>query len=141
MTTVADILLHDVIRDLGTLQPYGGKRIAVTGDSVLDRCIELMQANVEEPLPIADLVRLVNVSSRSLERRFRDRLGTRPAQYYRALRLHRANNLLLNTSLPVNQIALACGFQSGFTSHYHAQFGLKPMDMRKRKRGGTPGAA
>lgn len=134
VTTVADILLHDVIRDLGTLQPYGGKRIAVTGDAVLDRCIELMQANLEDPLPIAELVRLLGVSSRSLERRFRSRLGSRPAQYYRALRLHRANNLLLNSNLEIRQIALACGFQSGFTAHYQAQFGLTPLAMRKRKR-------
>ena len=84
VSTVADILLHDRIRDLGTLQPFGGKTIALTGDRELDLSIELMQANIEEPLPIADIVRLVGVSSRSLERRFRRALNARPAEYYRA---------------------------------------------------------
>ena len=137
VTTVADILLHDRIRDMGTLQPFGGKSIALTGDAQLDRCIELMQANLEEPLPIAHLVQLVGVSSRSLERRFRQRLGMRPAEYYRALRLNRANNLLLNTSLPINEIALACGFPSGFTPHYRAHFGVTPQTVRQRKRAGA----
>jgi len=133
VSTVADILLHDRIRDLGTLQPFGGKSIALTGDPELDLSIELMQANIEEPLPIAEIVRLVGVSSRSLERRFRKVLNARPAEYYRALRLNRANNLLLNTTLPINGIALACGFPSGFTPHYRAHFGLTPQAARRRR--------
>ena len=135
VSTVADILLHDRIRDLGTLQPFGGKTIALTGDRKLDLSIELMQANIEEPLPIAEIVRLVGVSSRSLGRRFRKALNTRPAEYYRALRLNRANNLLLNTTMPVNEIALACGFPSGFTPHYRAHFGLTPQAARRRRKG------
>ncbi len=137
VAAVADILLHDRIRDLGTLQPFGGKRISLTGDANLDMCIQLMQSNIEEPLPIADLVRLVGVSSRSLERRFRAKLGARPAEYYRALRLNQANNLLLNTTMPINEIALACGFPSGFTPHYRAHFGLTPQAARKARRGDT----
>ena len=136
VAAVADVLLHDRIRDLGTLQPFGGSSVALTGDKELDECIALMQANIEEPLPISELVRLVGVSSRSLERRFRDKLASRPAEYYRALRLNRANNLLLNTSMPINEIALACGFPSGFTPHYRALFGLTPQAARKRRRSG-----
>ena len=135
VSTVADILLHDRIRDMGTLQPYGGKRISLTGDRELDLCIELMQANVEEPLPISELSRLVGVSSRSLERRFRDRLQSRPADYYRALRLNQANNLLLNTTMSINEIALACGFPSGFTRHYRTHFATTPQIVRKQQRG------
>ncbi|MEO3413530.1 helix-turn-helix domain-containing protein [Roseovarius sp. CAU 1744] len=136
VSAVADVLLHDRIRDLGTLQPFGGSGVALTGDKVLDGCIALMQANIEEPLPISELVRLAGVSSRSLERRFRDKLASRPAEYYRALRLNKANNLLLNTSMPINEIALACGFPSGFTPHYRALFGLTPQAARQQRRSG-----
>ena len=134
VAAVADVLLHDRIRDLGTLQPFGGSSVALTGDNELDECIALMQANIEEPLPISELVRLIGVSSRSLERRFRDKLASRPAEYYRALRLNKANNLLLNTSMPINEIALACGFPSGFTPHYRALFGRTPQAARKERR-------
>ena len=137
VAAVADILLHDRIRDPGTLQPFGGNSVALTGDKELDGCLALMQANIEEPLPISELVRLVGVSSRSLERRFRDRLGSRPAEYYRALRLNKANNLLLNTSMPINEIALACGFPNGFTPHYRALFGQTPQAARKKRRPGA----
>ena len=136
---VADVLLHDRIRDLGTLQPFGGSTSIKTGDRELDACIELMQANIEEPLPIGELVRLVGVSSRSLERRFASYLKARPADYYRALRLNKANNLLLNTSMPVNEIGLACGFPSGFTRHYRAMFGVTPQEARRQRRSGEGG--
>ncbi|QYX56466.1 helix-turn-helix domain-containing protein [Roseovarius sp. SCSIO 43702] len=137
VATVTDILLHDRVRDLGTLQPFGTRRSPLTGDAELDRAVELMQANIEEPLPIAEIVRLVGVSARSLERRFAARLRARPAEYYRALRLNRANNLLLNTSMPISEIALACGFSSGFTPRYRAEFGLTPQAARRRARGVT----
>ncbi len=134
ISTVADIQLHERIRDPGTLQPFGGQSIKLTGDEILDMCIGLMQANMEEPLPISHLVRLVGVSSRSLERRFQALLDTRPAEYYRALRLNKASNLLLNTTMPVSEIALACGFPSGFTRHYRLHFGLTPQAVRRRVR-------
>ena len=57
--TVADILLHERIRDFSTQQPYSGTRGSQTGDAELDECIELMSANIEEPLPINELVRLL----------------------------------------------------------------------------------
>ncbi|SPH22942.1 HTH-type transcriptional regulator CdhR [Ascidiaceihabitans donghaensis] len=131
--TVADILLHEKIRDFKTLQPFGGKRLTITGDRELDQCIELMQAHMEEPLPIAELVARVGLSSRSLERRFHRRLNTTPNTYYRELRLNWANNLLLNTTMTIREIGLACGFPNGFSSLYRSFFGVTPTAIRQKK--------
>lgn len=131
--TMADILLHEKIRDFKTLQPFGGKRLTMTGDRELDQCIELMQSHMEDPLPIAELVERVGLSSRSLERRFHRRLGTTPNTYYRELRLNWANNLLLNTNLTIREIGLACGFPNGFSSLYRSFFGVTPTAIRQRK--------
>ena len=57
--------------------------------------IEMMEANVEEPLDQAMLARYVGLSRRQLERLFRKHLGARPAQYYLELRLERARHLLV----------------------------------------------
>lgn len=132
--TVADILLHERIRDFSTPQPYSGVKGTNTGDKELDDCIELMTANIEEPLPIHELVRLLGISNRSLERKFRTFLDTTPNTYYRELRLSKANNLLLNTTLSVREIGLACGFGSGFSGLYKSFFGVTPLAMRKQRR-------
>lgn len=133
-TTVANILLHDTVRDPGTLQPVNGGAIARTGDPELDHSIQIMQENIEEPVPISDLVAQIGISPRSLERKFKARLGVSPNQFYRKIRMHRANNLLLNTSMCVRDVGMACGFPNGFSSLYKGFFGVTPAALRKSKR-------
>lgn len=132
--TVADIMLHERIRDFSTQQPFSGTRGTRTGDGELDECIDLMSANIEDPLPINEIVGLLGISNRSLERKFRTYLDTTPNTYYRELRLAKANNLLMNTTLSVREIGLACGFGSGFSGLYKTFFGITPLAMRKQRR-------
>ena len=131
--TVADIFLHERIRDFGTRQPFSGLSSTTTGDTELDQCLDLMQANIEEPLPIHEICDLIHVSNRSLERKFRSFLNTTPATYYRELRLSRANNLLLNTTMSVQEIGMACGLPSGFSGLYKNAFGITPLALRKSR--------
>ena len=136
LMTVANIFLHDKIRDFGTRQPFGGTGGTATGDAELNRASEIMQSHIEEPVPIAELVRRVGISSRSLERKFRNYLNTTPNTYYRQLRLAKANNLLLNTTLSVREVGLACGFSEGFSVLYKKFFGITPLEMRHRRKAG-----
>jgi len=134
LVTVANVLLHDRIRDFSTRQPFGGARGSVTGDADLDRCIHIMQDNTEDPVAISELVSRVGLSARSLERKFQTSLNSTPNKFYREMRLSKANNLLLNTNLSVGEIGLACGFPNGFSGLYKSQFGLTPLALRKRRR-------
>jgi len=132
MMTVADIMLHERIRHFNTLQPFAGRAALATGDPDLDACISLMQAHIECPLPISDVAIQAGVSKRSLERKFHRVLHTTPNGYYRELRLNKANNLLLNTSMSISEIGLACGFPSGFTTVYKQVFGMTPKTARSK---------
>ena len=134
MMTVADILLHERIRHFNTLQPFAGRAALATGDRDLDTCVSLMQDNIEFPLPIADIAKQTGVSKRSLERKFHAVLRTTPNGYYRELRLGKANNLLLNTDMSINEIGLACGFPSGFSAIYKTTFGMTPNAARRKGR-------
>jgi len=134
MTTVADILLHERVRHFNTLQPFSGKEVTTTGDAALDTAIALMQDNMEFPLPISEIADRADLSKRSLERRFNRTLHSTPNGYYRGLRLNKANNLLLNTEMRINEIGLACGFPSGFTAIYRNAFGMTPNAARKKGR-------
>ena len=93
-----------------------------------------MQENVEFPLSIADIADQTGVSKRSLERKFHSVLHTTPNGYYRELRLGKANNLLLNTDMSINEIGLACGFPSGFSGIYKKTFGMTPNAARRSGR-------
>jgi transcriptional regulator GlxA family with amidase domain len=138
--TVANIMLHENIRDAGSLQPFSGVKPTITGDSDLDQCIRIMQNNMEEPVPISELVDMLGISTRSLERKFKTFLGSTPNTFYREMRLSKANNLLLNTTMSVREIGLACGFPSGFSGLYKSFFGITPFALRKRRRMGDESA-
>lgn len=134
LVTLANIFLHEKIRDFDTRQPFAGTSGNTTGDALLDRAISLMRTNMEEPLSISDIVEEIGVSDRSLERRFRAVLNSTPVSFYRQLRLSQANNLLVNTSLPIREVGLACGFPNGFSVTYRAHFGMTPLERRKQRK-------
>ena len=136
--TVADIMLHENIRDFGSMQPFSGVKATTTGDDKLDQCIKIMQANIEDPVPINEIVAALGLSNRSLERKFKTYLGATPNGFYREMRLAKANNLLLNTTLSVREIGLACGFPNGFSTIYKSVYGVTPFAMRRQRR--SPGS-
>ena len=61
-------------------------------------------------------------------------LNTTPNRFYRELRLTKANNLLLNTTLSVRDVGLACGFSNGFSGLYKSYYGITPFALRKQRR-------
>lgn len=74
--------------------------------------LDVMSANIEHPLPAREIASRSLVSERTLHRVFREELKMSPGKYYQMLRLQRARHLALETRLPLEQIALRCGFSS-----------------------------
>jgi len=94
--------------------------------------VELMEANVEEPLSLVELAGYVNLSRRQIERLFRQGVGMSPARYYLEIRLDRARHLLLQSTMPVVDIAVACGFVSAshFSKCFREVYWQSPAEMR-----------
>jgi transcriptional regulator GlxA family with amidase domain len=105
----------------------------------LTEAAEIMAANIEEPLPLAELASAIALSLRQLERLFHRYFSMNPAQYYMNLRLRRAQELLTHSSLPIMQVTVACGFQSSshFCKAYRSLFGHSPSEERRRHGGTT----
>jgi transcriptional regulator GlxA family with amidase domain len=68
---------------------------------------------------------------------FQKYLNCVPTRYYLELRLARARQLLLQTSMSIVDVALACGFVSAphFSKCYRDFFGAPPRDERRRAAG------
>ncbi len=97
--------------------------------------IEMMEANISEPVPLIEIAQISNLSRRQIERLFQQNLGRSPARYYSELRLDRARHLLLQSNLPIVDVAIASGFVSAshFSKCYRDQFGLSPQVERREK--------
>ncbi len=94
--------------------------------------VTLMEANIEEPLSLDDVASYVCVSRRQLERLFHKYLHCAPSRYYLELRLYRARLLLLQTSMPIIEVAVSCGFSTAphFSKCYSGFYGKPPRDER-----------
>ncbi len=117
-------------------------RLGVQNSKVLS-IIELMEGNLSEPLSLLEIANYAGLSRRQIERLFRQEMGRSPARYYLEIRLDRARHLLIQSSLPVVEVAVACGFVSAshFSKCYRELFGRSPQQERAdRKQLLTPAA-
>lgn len=106
-------------------------RLGVQNSKVL-QIIELMEANLAEPLSLIEIADDVDLSRRQIERLFRQEMGRSPARYYLEIRLDRARHLLMQSSLPVVEVAVACGFVSAshFSKCYRELYARSPQQER-----------
>jgi len=111
-----------------------------TSQPKLIETVSIMESNIEEPISLDELARHVGVSRRQLERLFQKHLSCVPTRYYLELRLARARQLLLQTSISIVDVAFACGFVSAphFSKCYRDYFGIPPREER-RLRGARTG--
>ncbi len=104
--------------------------IVAINDVELARAVQLIRQHACDPIAVDDLARQVGTSRRTLERRFKQRLGRSPHQEILRVRLRRAEELLIRSEIKVEQIARDCGF--GHVQNFNAAF------AREFRR--TPGA-
>ena len=109
-------------------------RLGVQNAKVLT-IIELMEANLAEPISLLEIADIIGLSRRQVERLFRHHMGRSPARYYLEIRLDRARHLLLQSTLPVIEVAVACGFVSAshFSKCYRELYGRSPQRERAEK--------
>lgn len=103
---------------------------------LLDRLspvVEYIQDNFAASIDVTALAARAGVSISQLDRDFINVLGLSPTKYQQKLRLEHAQDLLLDTTLSIAQIAGACGYsdQSSFTRAFGAAIGSTPRDYRR----------
>ncbi|MFN3527398.1 MAG: GlxA family transcriptional regulator, partial [Paracoccus sp. (in: a-proteobacteria)] len=104
----------------------------------LSRAVELMFSHLAEPLSPDRIAAQVGCSPRQLQRLFNSELGAPMMEYYREMRLKKADELVAQSGLSMLEIALMTGFASAahFSRLYAARFGLPPARRRLALRAG-----
>jgi transcriptional regulator GlxA family with amidase domain len=88
--------------------------------------------NLDKPLTLTDLARHAGVSVRTLTRRFHAESAVSPLQWLLHQRIERAKELLETTTLPMDQVARACGLGTAdsLRGHLVRRTGLTPSAYR-----------
>lgn len=99
------------------------------------RVKEFVDANLDGNMTVMLLARACGLSTKHFSRAFRQSTGLSPHQWLLHRRIDRAKQLLRGT-LPLADLALACGFadQSHFTRVFTRAVGLSPGQWRRTHR-------
>lgn len=107
------------------------------GDEVIGEALSIMLDHLEDTLSVGQIASLLDVSPRKLERGFSELLRQTPLKVYRDLRLDRARQLLAQTSMPMNEISVACGFSNVtlMKKWFTKKYGEAPETVRRQAYG------
>ena len=122
-------------RDGGQIQ-YAPPQPAAADDE-MNGLLEWAEEQLDSSLSVADMAAHLNVSPRTLARRFTEQLGTGPGGWLLSRRVAQARHLLEESDLPVDAIAARVGLGSAVNlrRRFRDQVGTTPSAYRRAFRG------
>lgn len=105
-----------------------------TQDREVAKAQRWLQANMEQPNPVQQVVARTALAERTLKRRFKKHVGVSIIEYVKAVRVSSAKDLLVKSPIAVEDVAHAVGYQdaSFFRRIFRAETGLSPSRFRER---------
>jgi transcriptional regulator GlxA family with amidase domain len=115
---------------------------SVSDDSRLREVLVWAAGQLGRAISVDELANRALMSPRSFARHFRAATGTTPHAWLLAQRLQRAQQLLEQTDLCIDEVADRCGFGAGTTlrGHFARRFGTSPQAYRRTFRAAVPAA-
>ncbi|WP_249731073.1 MULTISPECIES: AraC family transcriptional regulator [unclassified Chelatococcus] len=100
------------------------------------RAKDMLLANMDGKIGLEELARNCGLSRAHFARAFKATTGLTPMRWLFAQRIERAKSLLLNSALPIDEIAHYCGFadQSHFTRAFSGAVGDTPGAWRRSRK-------
>jgi transcriptional regulator GlxA family with amidase domain len=136
-TTLARRMVAAPFRAGGQAQFVQAPVPRVSDDSVVAEALEWVERRLDQPFTVAELARRSGLGERTFLRRFSAATGTTPHRWLTERRLDRAQALLEEGRLSVEDIAAACGYASSAALRH--QFtrlrGTSPSSYRTAFRG------
>lgn len=115
------------------LSPAAPSRTDPSSEKVKQMLL-FLHAHYAEKLSVSAIAAAAYCSERACYRCFQECLHTSPGEYLQNFRLQMASKLLIETDLPITEIAQHCGL--GSSSHFGAQFrqrfGCSPSAYRAK---------
>lgn len=124
----------------GTVRSYEAQRAAIRPYLELASVADHLKTHFREKLDVPALAKLVHMSVRQFERKFRATFKMTPRDYMIRMRVIEACEMLVRTDLPVTTIALEAGFydHSDFARQFRRHLGQTASQYRSERRPESP---
>lgn len=105
-----------------------------TPDAIFD-VVSYINVWFEIDLTAEDMAKRANMSYSHFSRSFNKATGKSFRDYLNLVRINHAEQLIINTNLPITEISMKCGYQtvSHFNTMYKRIKGIPPLAARKEK--------
>ena len=110
--------------------------ILAVEDEVVAQVVQFIRKNAQEPIQVRDVVKVVAVSRRNLEMRFKKIFGHSILKEINQARVNQIIRLLIETDLSLMQIAMNLKYTSYFNicRFFKKETGISPLAYRKKHR-------
>lgn len=102
------------------------------------KAVSFIQSNYCNPIKVTDVADYVCINRSYLYTLFQNSMGMSPQRFLTTFRITKAAELLQTTSLPIESIALSCGYQDPlvFTKAFRQMKQMSPSAFRKEMQKG-----
>lgn len=102
-------------------------------DPLIYQAVLYMREHAFEQLTLNDVAQELGLSSVQFTRRFARSIGMTPSDYFTAIRIRQAREMLLETDKTLDTIAKECGFNNGFylSRVFKKRMKMSPAAYRK----------
>lgn len=120
------------INPLGVKTRHSTDVLAIE-DPQVAQAMQYIRENHWTGIDVSDVVRNSTITRRVLDKRFRQAIGRTAHQEILRLRLERAKQMLVETKLPMSEIAVRCGFENPeyLPVVFRREIGQTPSGYRK----------
>lgn len=118
-----------------TQQNYYKKGTVKSNNIYITKAIQFIQNNYQNKISVQDLADYLSLNRSYLSALFKKHLHLSPQTFLLHYRMDKARNLLIETDIPIHQIAYSCGYanQLAFSKAFHHFHEISPSQYRKSK--------
>ena len=125
-------LQHNIVGTYGFTQLMNKTSQVLSSIDAIKAPVEFVRENFHRDISVQELANTAFLSVSALERRFKKYLFKTPKQFINEIRLENARRLLIESKMPIVEVAYRCGFSehSYFSRQFKALFGTLPSELR-----------
>lgn len=103
-----------------------------SNEAKISRSLKLIHSNLEKSYTVDELARKENMSVASFHNHFKKITAHSPHQYIKKIRLNKAENLISQNNLNINEVAIKVGYEnaSQFSKEFKKYFGYPPKEAK-----------
>lgn len=127
-----ELLVHQLL--IYTFRKYHSSIETQYGGPDILKVLLYIHDNYKSKISLAELCSHLNISISHLTRLFKSSTGYTVVEYINNMRIKRASELLIHSSLPVSEIALEAGFSSPsyLAKLFRQYYDISPLQYRKQ---------